>query len=103
MDLSEHMKETADLIAGYITGRLFVDADTIGMQLNSGVELILTDKHGIEILNGSEYIQITIKQMREARTVEGWPLFGGLYARVRGGDIHTINYRGVTSPLFTFW
>lgn len=83
MHLADHLKETADRIAGYITGRLIVESDTASLQIESGAKICLTDKHAVEVRNGSEYVSVTLEQALEAQTVEGWPLYGGLYARVK--------------------
>jgi hypothetical protein len=39
MNLSERLKESADRIAGYKTGRLFDEKDTVSLQLEDGAEI----------------------------------------------------------------
>ncbi|TKI54529.1 hypothetical protein E8L90_03205 [Brevibacillus antibioticus] len=83
MFLSDHMKETADVMAGFITGRLFVESGTVGIQQANGEEIYLGERDHIEVRNGDVYQRITIVEALTAKTTEGWPLYAGLYARVR--------------------
>lgn len=88
--LSEHMKETADIMAGFTTGRLFVENGTVGIQLSNGEEIYLGEGDHIEIRNGQVYQQITSAEALAAKTVEGWPLYAGLYARVKQMEKETM-------------
>ncbi|WP_150273654.1 hypothetical protein [Paenibacillus tepidiphilus] len=83
--LSEHMRETADIIAGYTVGRLVVDlaAGSVSLQHDDGSLLLLRDQHHIEIRNGDQYQHLTADQALAAVTAEGWPGYAGLYCRVR--------------------
>lgn len=83
--LSEHIKETADIIAGYTTGRLFVENRTVGIQRSNGEEIYLGERDHIEVRNGDTYEQITITDALTAKTVENWPIYAGLYVRVIRG------------------
>jgi len=83
--LSERIKETADIMAGFMTGRLFVENGTVGIQLSNGEEIYLGERDHIEVRNGEAYQQITSVVVLTAKTVEGWPLYAGLYARVMLG------------------
>ncbi|WP_064202820.1 hypothetical protein [Brevibacillus brevis] len=83
--LSEHMKETADIMAGYTTGRLFVENGTVGIQRSNGEEIYLGKRDHIEVRNGDEYQPVTTREALAAKTVEGWSLYAGLYARVTLG------------------
>ncbi|CAM3464508.1 hypothetical protein EDM52_18460 [Brevibacillus invocatus] len=88
--LSDHMKETADIMAGYITGRLFVENGTVGIQRSNGQELYLGEGDHIEVRNGDEYQPVTTWDALTAKTVEGWPLYAGLYARVKQMEKETL-------------
>ncbi|WDV94204.1 hypothetical protein [Brevibacillus parabrevis] len=81
--LSDHMKETGDILAGFITGRLFVENGTVGIQRSNGEEIYLGEGDQIEVRNGDEYQPVTTREALTAKTVEGWPLYAGLYARVK--------------------
>ncbi|WP_052098097.1 hypothetical protein [Paenibacillus stellifer] len=85
MEINEHMKETADIMSGYITGRLVVDLDdrSVGLQKHDGSLIPLSSACIIEVRNGSLYEPLTITQALTAVTVEGWPGYAGLYARVK--------------------
>lgn len=82
MFLSEHMKETIDRVDGYITGTLFVEDGEVGLQTDKE-ELIVTADHIIEVRNGNEYELVTYEDILTKKTKEDWPLFAGLYARVK--------------------
>lgn len=81
--LSDHMKETVDIIAGYTTGRLVVESGQVSLLRNSGEEILLDESHSIEVRNDSTYQQITLRDALEVKTIEGWPLFAGLYTRIK--------------------
>jgi hypothetical protein len=81
--LSRHIKETIDIADGWITGQLFVENGNVGIQRSTGTEIILDSSYLIEIRNGDEYQRISIEQALTLKTEEGWPLFGGLYTRVK--------------------
>ncbi|WP_102271288.1 hypothetical protein [Cytobacillus massiliigabonensis] len=74
-----------DRLDGYTVGTLIVDDGVVLLQ--SGVRyLTLTDAKSIEVLNavdGAEhYVALTLAECLTEST-DGWPLFAGLYARVR--------------------
>lgn len=83
MDLSEHMKETANIIAGYVTGRVVIEHGAVSLQLSSGELVALSQVHRFEVRSGSEYETVTLEQALSLKTAEGWPLLAGLYARVK--------------------
>lgn len=83
MNLSEHLKETADRVAGYTTGRLIVEGGVVTLQLDTSALLSITDAQTIEVRNDSEYVRITLEQALSVSSVEGWPLYAGLYARIK--------------------
>ena len=79
--LSSHLKETADIAAGYVTGQLFVEGGQVGVQRSNGEEVILDDSYLIEVRNGDVYERITVTEALTVKTVEEWPLYAGLYTR----------------------
>ncbi|MGM7635665.1 hypothetical protein [Bacillus sp. Hm123] len=87
--LGEHLKETLDRLNGFVTGTLVVETDKqqVSLAIESDgetLDLVLSDSVQIEVRNGDEYEAITIKQALETMDSEtGWPLFAGLYARVK--------------------
>lgn len=82
--LSQHLKETADIMDGYLTGRLFVENGTVGLQRKQGeADIHLDDSYLIEIRNGDVFETITIRDALTAKTSEEWPLYAGLYTRVK--------------------
>lgn len=85
--LSTHIKETIDIADGYITGQLVVLDGTVRLLRNNGEEILLDDRFLIEIRNSEEYQKITIQEALTAKTAEGWPLYAGLYVRVKDGEM----------------
>lgn len=90
--LSNHMKETADRIDGFLTGCLIVELDkqvvSLGQDMNGRTSYLeLTELDHIEVRNGNEYMKISIQQALETMVTgtKDWPLFAGLYARVKVG------------------
>ncbi|WP_289142472.1 hypothetical protein [uncultured Brevibacillus sp.] len=88
--LSEHMKETADIMARFTTGRLFVENGTVGIQLLNGEEIYLGERDHIEVRNGDEYQPVTTREVLTAKTVEGGALYARLYARVKREGTNTL-------------
>ncbi|WGV58379.1 hypothetical protein QIH01_23300 [Brevibacillus brevis] len=88
--LSEHMKETADIMAGYTTGRLFIENRTVGIQRSNGEEIYLSERDRIEVYNGEEYQLVSTNEVLTVKTVEGWALYAGLYARVEREGTSTL-------------
>lgn len=84
--LAAHIRETADIAGGYLTGTLFVEGEAVGLQRQNGEEILLDDTYMIEVRNGDAYQQITIGDALTAKTAEGWPLYAGLYVRVKKGQ-----------------
>lgn len=84
--LASHIRETSDIAGGYLTGTLFVEGEAVGLQRQNGEEILLDDTYMIEVRNGDAYQQITIQEALTAITGEGWPLYAGLYARVKRGQ-----------------
>lgn len=82
--LSEHIKKTIDIASGYTTGQLVVEGEMVGLLRDSGEVIELDEKSLIEVRNGDVYEQITIKEALTTETIEGWPLYAGLYTRVKG-------------------
>ncbi|MED1802985.1 hypothetical protein [Brevibacillus porteri] len=83
--LSEHTKETPDIRTDYLTGSLFVENGTVGIQCSNGEEIYLGERDHIEVRNGDEYHPVTTREALKAKTVEGLALYAGLYARVMLG------------------
>ncbi|ASA22109.1 hypothetical protein [Paenibacillus donghaensis] len=86
MDLSQHMKETANIIDGYISGRLVINLDefTVGLQRENNSIALLNEQHQIEVMQWGNYVPKRFQQLLDARTLEGWPGYAGLDARVKG-------------------
>lgn len=84
--LASHIRETSDIAGGYLTGTLFVEGEAVGLQRQNGEEILLDDTYMIEVRNGDAYQQITIGDALTAKTAEGWPLYAGLYVRVKKGQ-----------------
>lgn len=83
MSLTDHMKETADIIGGYITGTLIIEDSCVSLQNAHGEILELTDEYCIEVRNDGLYEAVRMEQILTLRTDEGWPLLAGMYVRVK--------------------
>ena len=81
--LSDSIKNTINVIDGYTTGTLIVDGDYIGLLMEDGSELTLDNSRHIEIRNGDNYERVMINQIRMTMSTDGWPLYAGLYTRVK--------------------
>jgi hypothetical protein len=81
--LNDHIKETIDRVDGYTIGTLVVDGNDVSLQLNNGAFLMLDNTYSIEVRNGSDYVKVTVQDAIRAKTDAGWPLYAGLYAKVK--------------------
>ncbi|MEK3698231.1 hypothetical protein NYE33_14815 [Paenibacillus sp. FSL R10-2199] len=86
MDLSQHMRETANMIDGYLSGRLVVDLDEclVGLQLENNSITPLNAQHQIEVMQWEKYCPMRYQRLLDAKTIEGWPGYAGLEARIKG-------------------
>ncbi|MCO7126604.1 hypothetical protein NIE88_12600 [Sporolactobacillus shoreicorticis] len=88
MDLHQSMQNTISQIDAFIEnwtfGTLIVEDNHAFLALEIG-EVILLDheQFEIEIRNGDEFMPVTLDQVLTSKTVEGWPLYAGLDARIR--------------------
>ncbi|WP_405131916.1 hypothetical protein MHB43_10440 [Paenibacillus sp. FSL H8-0317] len=82
--LTNSIKNTINVIDGYTTGTLIVDGEFVGLLLEDGSELPLDNNRHIEVRNGDgSYERVMIDQIQTTMTAEGWPLYAGMYARVK--------------------
>lgn len=80
--LSEHLKETIDRVDGYLTGTLIIEDNRVYLE-RDGKSIDITNSDKVEVRNGDEYVLITLDDALNTKTDEGWPLFAGLYCRVK--------------------
>lgn len=71
--LTDHMKETADIIGGYITGTLIIDDDSASLQKACCEVMELSDEYCIEVRNDDVYEAVSMQQVLTLKTDEGWP------------------------------
>lgn len=87
--LNDHIKRTTReidaFLENYTIGTLIVDGDTVSLEAKSG-EILLDETYVIEVFAGGKYHQITYDQARSTISSDGWPLYAGLEARVKGGN-----------------
>jgi len=62
---------------------LIVDGDSVSLEAKSG-GILLDETYVIEVFAGGKY-PITYEQARNTMSSDGWPLYAGLEARVKGG------------------
>lgn len=76
-------RDLIDRLEGFEVGTLIVDAGVVSLDTNDGM-IELTADHKIEVLNGDHYLAVTLDDCLSRVTEgEGWPLFAGLYARIK--------------------
>lgn len=81
--LRDSIRNTLNHFDGWITGRTFVENGKAFLHLDNGNEIQLQQDNKIEVLAGSEYVAITLQDLLEKKTDEGWPLFAGFDARIK--------------------
>lgn len=81
--LVRHIQRTADIAGGFIVGTLVIE-DGVFIQLEDGQMIPATES--VEIKNGDTW-QILTPADFIAVTVEGWPLYAGLDARMKEANI----------------
>ncbi|SDD27543.1 hypothetical protein SAMN02799630_02785 [Paenibacillus sp. UNCCL117] len=81
--MTHWMREAADRIGGYRTGTLVIECGTVSLQDAAGSLTELSEEDWIEVLNDGVFEPVTLQRALTLRTAEGWPLLGGLYARIK--------------------
>lgn len=82
--LVRHIQRTADIAGGFIVGNLVID-DDVFIQLDNGQLVPATGS--VEVKNGDHWRCLTTTDF-QAVTVEGWPLYAGLDARMKREEVH---------------
>lgn len=77
--LARRIEKTADIAGGFIVGTLVIE-DGVFIQLEDGQMIPATGS--VEVKNGDTW-QILTPADFVAVTVEGWPLYAGLDARMK--------------------
>lgn len=72
-----------DRMDGYDVGTLIIEGDRVSLMNVDDTIKPVTNAHTIDVLNGREYVTITPHDAIHTLTREGWPLYAGLYARIR--------------------
>lgn len=85
--LNDHIKRTTReidaFLENYTLGILIVDGDAVSLETKNG-EIVLEESDIIEVFAGGKYHPITYEQARNTMSRDGWPLYAGLEARVKG-------------------
>lgn len=77
--LTRHIQKTADIAGGFVVGNLVIDGGVF-IQMENGQLVSATGS--VEVKNGDHWQTLTPADF-EAVTVEGWPLYAGLDARMK--------------------
>ncbi|GAA5416228.1 hypothetical protein Pryu01_01260 [Paraliobacillus ryukyuensis] len=84
-----YYQDLIDRMDGYRIGTTVVENGEAYLATEDG-RVDLNTYSQIEIQtyddNGIKYHEITYEEMLHEKTPEGWPLFAGFYARVKGGE-----------------
>lgn len=72
------------IIDGWTLGRLIIEDDHAFLALEI-CEVILLDRgqFEIEVKNGDEFVPVTVEQVLNAISTDGWLLYAGLDCRIR--------------------
>lgn len=81
--LRNSIRNTLNHLDGWITGITLVENGKAFLQLDNGDEMQLHPDDKIEVLAGEEYVPVTLNDLLEKVTPEGWPLLAGFDARVK--------------------
>jgi hypothetical protein len=85
--LNDHIKKTVRTIdaflENYTLGTLIVNGDTVSLETKNG-DIKLEESDIIEVFAGGKYHPINYEQARNTMSRDGWPLYAGLEARVKG-------------------
>jgi len=85
--LNDHIKRTTReidaFLENYTLGTLIIENSEVSLETKNGV-IVLDETYHIEVLGGGEYHTITYDQARNTMSRDGWPLYAGLEARVKG-------------------
>lgn len=82
MDLRGSIRNTLNHLDGWTTGRTLVEDGKAFLQLDNGDDMQLHQGDRIEVFAGNEYVSITLQDLLEKKTDEGWLLLAGFDARV---------------------
>lgn len=88
IDLHESMQNTISqldaIIDGWTLGYLIINSGHAFLALTIGEVILLDhDNFNIEVRNNDEFVPVTVNQILNTKTAEGWPLMAGLDARIR--------------------
>lgn len=82
--LAQSIKDTLNIASGYVIGTLIVEGDYVGLLQANDSEIQLQSDRIIEVRTGDDtYERIGYDRILTCETVEGWPAYAGLYARVK--------------------
>ena len=81
--LALHIKETIDRLDGYKTGRLIVEEGIVSLLQSDNSEIQLDKTYIIEIRCEDKFFSVEADIVSNTKSTEGWPLYAGLYARVK--------------------
>ncbi|WP_139692497.1 hypothetical protein [Sporolactobacillus terrae] len=88
IDLHQHMQDTISrldaIIDGWTLGRLIIEDDHAFLAIEIG-EIILLDRRQfeIEVRNGDKFVPVTVQQVLNSISTDGWNLYAGLDCRIR--------------------
>lgn len=84
-NLSKSIRQTADIVDGYIVGTLVIENDKACVQKDNGELTEITPKQSIEVYNEGErqYVPVTYEDAITTMSSDGWPLYAGLDVRVK--------------------
>ncbi|MDD2585496.1 MAG: hypothetical protein PHT79_06685 [Syntrophomonadaceae bacterium] len=78
--LIRHIQRTADIAGGYRVGNLVIKSQGTFLQLENGTMIPTASRH-VEVNNGNQWQTLNPDDLTRV-TVEGWPAYAGLDARM---------------------
>lgn len=71
------------LIDGWTIGRLIIEDQHAFLALDIGEVILLNGNFEIEVRNGDEFVPVTVEQVLNTISTDGWLLYAGLDCRIR--------------------
>lgn len=80
--LTASIRKTANILGGWMVGNLVIEDDGAFIQLDCGDLVPVVPSDIIEVHNNDQWQRLNEHDLK-ARTVEGWPAYAGMDARVK--------------------
>ncbi|MFC4389111.1 hypothetical protein ACFOZ1_15120 [Gracilibacillus marinus] len=76
-------KDLIDRMDGFQVGTLIVEQNHVWLHQGMNKSTDLDDSYQIEVYSDGTYYPITLNDAMSVMSTDGWPLYAGLYCRVK--------------------